>query len=274
MSYKPYRTVFRDSNPKISAVNNVPAYPLTSSHITVPHGTRTFNYNASASNQTFTVPNNVTTIDVQLYGATGYTNNPGITPNGGNGGYVRGILLVIPGEVLNIHVGSYTGGGTGYGYYMANGGDYSAIYTSIGHRLVVAGGGGGNGGQTFTGGNGGGLIGQGTNSGGGGTQSAGGAGGTGNTANGSPGTGPALFSAGSWNQTGGNGANGSDTGGLGTGGGGGGYYGGGGGGAGTVGDAGAGGGGSSYVGQLSGTITNTQGGNAGTNVNGLVILTY
>lgn len=270
-TYRPYKTIHNNSQ----ATNRVSPYPL--GHKNVQHGNNVFTYEVSVPNQIFIVPSGISEITVQLWGATGQTNGA----LGGAGGYVKGILPVLSGERLNIHVGdtgdilNSRGGSFGYGYYGANGGDYSAIYTSGGHRLVVVGAGGGCGGQSYNGGIGGGLTGGGATSGTGvahgATQTAGGVGAPGNTANGATGTGPVLFSGGVWNQTGGNGTN---TGSGNSGGGGGGYYGGGGGAAGGAANAGGGGGGSAFVGNLTGPITNTFGGHTGTNLPGKIIISY
>lgn len=234
-------------------------------------------FTASGIDQTFTVPANVTSIDIQAWGAGGggsdfdyWRTNSG----GGGGGFATGTLSVTPGQQLTIVVGSggiassttmvatdnasrtYGGGGAGgasasQGPGGASGGGMSAVFLSGGNTaanvLLVAGGGGGaspgaEGNKTATGG-GGGLTG-----GGDGNTNASGQGGTQTTG----GLAAALFSActstpqSGLQFQGGNGA-GSNEGG---GGGGGGYFGGGGG-ACQVGanpeQNGPGGGGSSYV---------------------------
>lgn len=106
--------------------------------VNCPPGSQTFAFTGAM--QTFTVPNCVSQIQVQLSGAAGgngffNTNVPG------NGGFVSGTLAVTPGSTLQILVGgkglnstSSNGGG--------GGGGCSAILQS-GNPLVVAGGGGG-----------------------------------------------------------------------------------------------------------------------------------
>ena len=213
-------------------------------------------FTASGSDQTFTVPANVTSIDIQAWGAGGggsdfdyWRTNSG----GGGGGFATGTLSVTPGQQLTIVVGSggiasrtstagtshanrtYGGGGAGgtsasRGLGGASGGGMSAVFLSGGNTAanvqLVAGGGGGaspgaEGNRTATGG-GGGLTG-----GGDGNTNASGQGGTQTTG----GLAAALFSActstpqSGLQFQGGNGA-GSNEGG---GGGGGGYFGGGGG---------------------------------------------
>ena len=233
---------------------------------------QTFTY--TGADQTFTVPANVTSINVYLWGAGGY--GPGsFSGLGGGGAFVSGSLAVTPGSVFTLLVGGaggissggFGGGGSGVG----GGGGRSALQQSgASGDLVDAGGGGGSGGGlSGVGGAGGaGGVTQGrsgqnvfglVDSGGkGGTQSAGGAGGLGNfdfggngRFNGSPGgqyTGGKGGSDGSANRPFG-------------GGGGGGYYGGGGGGFGYEGiqrEYGGGGGGSSYLGPLT-NITDADG---------------
>jgi hypothetical protein len=210
----------------------------------------------------FQVPRGITELSVQLYGAGGCSSS---NAAGGAGGFVSGILPVIPGETLQIVVGNtgntlgssnaYLGGGnSGVGFGVGGGGGLSGIYRGTTPLVIVGAGGGGSGGTT--GGNGGsatGQVGGGTGGGGGGgTQSAGGAAGGGSA------------TAGGLEQ-GGNGSSGS----TGGGGGGAGYYGGGGGA-----DGDAGGGGSSYVSLLTTVTANTQGGGSATDVAGQVIVSW
>jgi hypothetical protein len=224
-----------------------------------PHssGTQTFTY--TGSNQTFTVPCGVYSMNVQLWGAGGAC---GYWGHGGGGGYASGTVAVTPGQTLTLIVGqggqnnppapAYGGGGTGQNssQWSGGGGGRSAIQFVAGTDIITAGGGGGGGAYWYSytggGGGGGGTTGGdgvdgyynfgGAGAGKGGTQAAGGAGGTG-TANGAAGTA----------YTGGAGGNAYYAGG----GGGGGWYGGGGGAGNSSccapGNFGGGGGGSSYI---------------------------
>ena len=117
-------------------------------------GSQTFNFTGSA--QTYTIPANVTSINVDVMGAQGGGSlpNPGNNP-GGLGGRVQTTLSVTPGEVLNIYVGgstnSNTGGWNGGGDGSSNGaggGGASDIRiggNTLASRVVTAGGGGGGG---------------------------------------------------------------------------------------------------------------------------------
>jgi len=300
MSYKPYRTVFRDSNPKVSAVNPVSLYPLKLGSIQKQNSNpMTYVNFFSAGAYTWTVPNGVSSIYLYVSGAGGggyFTSYPELNNSmGGSGGYVEGSLLVSPGETLQLYVGN-GGGNQGSGGNLAgnggagnsspiqggSGGEYSAIYAPNENVYVVAGGGGGCGdiqsnSPTVGGGAGGGYTagdglasgsgGESANQGFGGTQSSGGDGGNGyNNGNGGrygPDYANGLFTDGNWVKTGGDGADGNT---FSTGGGGAGWGGGGGGASGyTGGDAdggGGGGGGSSYVDSMSNVVFNTQGGGA------------
>lgn len=200
---------------------------------------------------TYTVPSNINSLLVYLWGAggggSGDSNNPGL-PTAGAGAFVTGYLTVTPSESLSIVVGgagqwngtvsTVGGGGAGEGAGKgSSGGGRSAVQRAAAD-LVTAGGGGGAaawnseeygiaGAATYSGtshpGTGARLSG-----GGGGSQLAGGEGGKSNTlAYASPGT---LYYGGS-----------------GVAGGGGGYYGGGGGGYDITGGPAGGGAGSSYI---------------------------
>ncbi len=226
----------------------------------------------TGSNQEFTVPAGVTSLNVKAWGAGGGGGTVGNGTQGGGAGYAAGDASVMGGDVLILIVGeagktsssltTYGGGGAGgtdpdEAKEGASGGGRSAIQELGTDLLTAAGGGGGPSGNAFgvptNAGAGGGLTGSNAmvNGGSGGSQVSGGAGGT-NAGN--PGN--------SGNQyTGGNGADGiagtSDPGG----GGGGGYYGGGGGNSQTVvctdftcQDTG-GGGGSSYIGGVASGTT-------------------
>ena len=232
-------------------------------------GSATFSYTGAM--QSWTVPNGLTSVNIDASGAVG---GNGQTGTGGNGGRIQTTLSVSSGQTLNIfvggrggnlnNVGGYNGGGiatgSSYSTYIGGGGGASDIRiggTALSNRVVVAGGGGAGGynGCTDNGGAGGGLVGVAANIGcattaaGGGTQSAGGVGAT-----------YSGYTSGS-NGTSGIGGDGSPS--NGGAGGGGGYWGGGGG------CWTGGGGGSSYS---SGTnTTHTQGTSSG---DGIVIITY
>jgi hypothetical protein len=216
--------------------------------------TTVFDFSGGAS-QSYIVPVDVTQVSVRLWGAGGASGSGFVfTPaNGGGGGYVTGLLTVVPGETLTILVGgggtpslpfvnsvnggANGGGSGGQGAQVPGGGGGGRSGIRRGATELVTAGGGGGSGQSAAGGAGGGTIGSAGapagSGGGGGTQAAGGAAGGGN---GTPGS---AFQ-------GGNGG----VGGIGGGGGGGGYFGGGGG----DGSEG-GGGGSSFLGTLSSAMT-------------------
>jgi hypothetical protein len=214
--------------------------------------------------QEFVVPDNVTSLHVELVGAWGGA-YAGVT-SGGVAGKVQGDLAVNPGETLYIEVGDsganvalnatpggYNGGGAGGScgpdvsgnFHGASGGGATDIRTipagapgSLASRLAVAGGGGG-GGDTADGGSAGQLNAIGPHGGSGGSLVGGGAGGIGDMS----GADGSL----------GRGGDGATTASAACGaGGGGGYYGGGGGGASATDatDGGSGGGGSNYLGSL------------------------
>jgi len=242
---------------KLTASNNAFSdSEIKTNYIQVyPDGARIFNYTGAV--ELFTVPSDVTTIVVKLWGGAGGGNSE-IGVGGGGGGYATCNLTVTPNEVLSVYVG---GGGTGSSSTRigGNGGGSSAIVRS-GIPLIIAAGGGGA--QYNSSGAGGGLSGENASVGGvtdvaqGGSQIAGGAGQTGGR---NPGN----------TATDGNGADGYQVNGFitvnptygwttggrggiyygdgGGGGGGGGYWGGGGGGVNSFGGGTAGAGGSSYV---------------------------
>ena len=126
--------------------------------------TASFDYDAAAPTQTFTVPAGVTSVTISANGGSGaskksYTGRP--DPAGGAGGTASGTFTVTPGAALSVLVAGDGGsddsciqtydlacGGTGYGkggdsYNGAGGGGASAVVTAGGTALVVAGGGGG-----------------------------------------------------------------------------------------------------------------------------------
>lgn len=105
----------------------------------------------------FIVPNNVSFINVHLWGSGG--SNSG-SVGGGGGAYLTGFLPVRPGQRLHVTVNQ--GGGRGQGGYVnVNGGGFAGIYDSLStatNVLAVAGGGGGGGGYSDRGGGGGGVF--------------------------------------------------------------------------------------------------------------------
>jgi len=116
-------------------------------------------YVHTGADQSWTVPADVTAVQVKLWGAAGGGSNAeSLQFPGGPGGYAEGLLAVTPGEVLTVRVGggglissegfsnAYPDGGeAGYraGYYQGGGGGRSALERADGTELIVAGGGGG-----------------------------------------------------------------------------------------------------------------------------------
>ena len=220
-------------------------------------------YSYVGSDQTWTVPSGVTSVDFHLIGAGGGGATRASGGAGGGGGYATGTYAVTTGQEFTIIVGeggggilgtvssgcyytpaTYGGGGKGgscFGggsasWYSSGGGRTAVRLNGSTNDLATAAGGGG-GGYSGAGGAGGGTTGiAGTsNSAGGGTPTAGGSAGT--SVNGFPGYVGTKYTGGNSRDEGG--------------GGGGGWFGGGGGG-----DNGGGGGGSSYVAALTGGSTN------------------
>ena len=249
------------TNYSVSPAVNTTYYAETVSTTT---GSQTFNY--TGSDQTWTVPAGVTSIDVKLWGAGAASNTTAATAGGG--AFIKGTMAVTPGQQLILIVGqggtpgtstTYGGGGSG-GPASTNaggsGGGRSALQNSSGSELMTAAGGGGGGGGISSnyGGGGGytnGLPGSSnsygaTSGGGGGTLTAGGTVGLGTGTNGNAG---AAF-------TGGNASATSTT--SGGGGGGGGYFGGGGGGNGVT-SASGGGGGSSFASGIFSSVNGASG---------------
>src|SRR4051794_919939 len=79
-------------------------------------GTQTFGYGPKKA-QSFTVPAGVTELEVSLQGAWGGVNamngvSVGVLP--GAAGYASGILPVVPGQVLDVYVAEFGGGGGGW----------------------------------------------------------------------------------------------------------------------------------------------------------------
>ena len=155
-------------------------------------------FNSTGGQQSFPVPNGVSSIHIQAWGAQG-ANATAPTGLGGLGGFAEGDLAVTPGQTLEIFVGGqgtavtnarggggFNGGGDAEERGIVNqrggGGGASDVRVggiSLSDRVIVAGGGGGAcASLTNFGGNGGGLVGgEGvTSPGGGGTQIVGGIG--------------------------------------------------------------------------------------------------
>ena len=83
--------------------------------------TQTFNYTGSV--QTWTVPQGVTSIEIDAYGGKGGSDDANWAV-GGKGGRVQATMSVTPGQVLNIYVG---GKGDNYGNGGYNGGGGRAV---------------------------------------------------------------------------------------------------------------------------------------------------
>lgn len=175
----------------------------------------------TGSVQSFVIPEGVTSIRANVWGAQGGNSNScvdgeTVQTDGGLGGYAEGDLNVAPGQTLYIYVGGqgsatgtggWNGGGAG-GNFGGGGGGASDVRTTLGNlssRVIVAGGGGA--GSTGcpdfgSGGDGGGLSGEpgislnGNTPGGGGSQGAGGSIGTTPAQPGGFGVGGGVFSSG------------------------------------------------------------------------------
>jgi len=235
--------------------------PLNGSQASVQataSGSQGFAY--TGTNQSFTVPEGVTEMQVYIRGGAGGANQYNYG-SPGKGAYVTTVLAVTPGETLTVVVGakgqqasnnSVFGGGAGGGntsWYSSTGGGASDIRQggdTLSDRVIVAGGGGGSNGFSVGGDGGTPNGGDGApasvsypnaQGGRGGTQTSGGLGG-------SPAGYPCYTATGASGTPGLGGQGGFDSPAAGSGGGGG-YYGGGGGGSGC--NGGAGGGGSSWV---------------------------
>ncbi len=146
---------------------------------------QTYTFTCPTTTTTWTVPAGVTSILVDVQGASGGTAGAGLgatTP--GKGGRTQATLTVVPGQVLNIYVGGtggngnaagaaggFNGGGNAAGYVTWSGGggggasDIRIGGTTLANRVVIGAGGGGAGydgggcGGDQPGGNGGGLSG-------------------------------------------------------------------------------------------------------------------
>jgi hypothetical protein len=134
-----------------------------------PGGSQTFTF--TGAQQTFTVPNGVTSISVDAYGAQGGSLAPSTNTNN-YGGRVQADLPVTPGTTIYVYVGEqptgvtggFNGGGTGETGGVGGGGatDLRIGGTTYSDRVIVAGAGGGGGiwnGTEVQGGLGGGLVG-------------------------------------------------------------------------------------------------------------------
>lgn len=236
-----------------------------------PTGTTSTTYSYTGGQQTLVVPAGVTSLTVDLQGASSGGHRAG-------GGRVTGTLAVTPGETIYIFVGNdpgidtitggFNGGANGGANLSSGGGGRSDLRqggNATSNIVAVAGGAGGRGGNATdqagdggaggaaTGGTGGnGVTPTAGHGGTGGTFSAGGTGGSGG-GTGADGSNGAQYNGGAGGNNSGVSGNGSG------GGGGGGWYGGGGGEGGQTGsEGGGGGGGSNYTGGLTGA-TSTQG---------------
>ncbi len=88
-------------------------------------GSTTFSFTSSGAEQSFTVPQGVTSITIQAWGGGGGGGGVASTPSGRRGGgggaggsYVQGTIPVVPGEQYSVIVGW-----GGLGYSALNGGD-------------------------------------------------------------------------------------------------------------------------------------------------------
>ncbi|MGI9192036.1 MAG: T9SS type A sorting domain-containing protein [Chitinophagaceae bacterium] len=131
-------------------------------------GTATFSYTGAM--QTFTVPQGITSLSIQCYGASG-ANGVGVgAGSGGLGAMSSGNLSVTPGQTINIFVGGagtnaaggWNGGGNPGSPEAGGGGGASDVRTNgtaLANRVITAGGGGGGGAPgcpvAYAGGNGG-----------------------------------------------------------------------------------------------------------------------
>ena len=141
---------FSEAHQDILLYNGNESTPLHHGHIigTLSTSPLTLSYVASA--QGFTVPDNVDTLTVTLYGAAGGS----YSLPGGQGGVISSTFPVTAGEVLYIYTGGqgqtgasagFNGGGVGSNYGSSGGGatDIRRSPYGLANRLVVAGGGGG-----------------------------------------------------------------------------------------------------------------------------------
>ena len=130
---------------------------------TTASGSTTCTFDYTGAEQTWTVPDGVTQVTLDVFGAQGGNE----AADGGNGGRATATITVTPGETLTIVVGGqghspfsggdalggFNGGGNGgapnglpTAYYGSGGGGASDVRisgTDLVHRVIVAGGGGG-----------------------------------------------------------------------------------------------------------------------------------
>jgi prepilin-type N-terminal cleavage/methylation domain-containing protein len=121
----------------------------------------TMNYSTSGS-YNLTIPNGITSVAIEVWGAEGSGGLGGYYGGGGRGGYAKGNLAISTDKTLNIYVGGggngtlsatggYNGGGNGAGAAGGGGGGASDVryggntITPTDYRKIVAGGGGGGG---------------------------------------------------------------------------------------------------------------------------------
>ena len=138
-------TTYSTSNQCGQAINYTPPI-FQNSCLTVVSDTFLF----TGGSQTYTVPNGVTSVTIQTWGAQGGAN---WVNNTNFGGYNKADFTVTPGMVLNVFVGGqsmstvggYNGGGNGDGAGKGGGGatDVRMNGTALSDRIIVAGGGGG-----------------------------------------------------------------------------------------------------------------------------------
>ena len=230
---------FINSTSGRNQLNNVGFLFNQDGDVLTPTNKTRYAYAYTGSNQSFTVPSNVSWIFVKLWGAGGGAGRAGGWSYGsdaGGGGHTRGLIPVTPGATIYVVVGAGgytsnstntvyggggTGGGTGDNQYAGMGGGYCGVFNgsvSFANALAIAGGGGGGGSANVswytlgTGGAGGGAQaqrGQAVSSpataGGGASTNAGGTGGSGNNNAGNAGTQLTGGNAGTNNYGGGGG---------------------------------------------------------------------
>ena len=97
--------------------------------------------------QEWVVPNGVTSIYIEAYGAEGGSGNEDYHSPGGKGAKMSGDFLVTPGETLSIVVGQ-----KGYSGAGGSGGGGSFVWKNTGANLLLAAGGGGGAGDPDQGG--------------------------------------------------------------------------------------------------------------------------
>lgn len=126
-----------------------------------PGGVRGFAEFPFPGKHQFTVPNDVEAILVELWGGGGGGGGASATfagGGGGGGGYVKAVLPVSAGQVLQVTVGAPGRGAPvadicypGLSAYMGEGGGWSDIADAAGHRLLAYGGGPGRAGLSYAG---------------------------------------------------------------------------------------------------------------------------